>query len=917
MGNSIDDKLNEINSRNQPEPEDDEEEEESGFEKGRKAALEEKYAEDDKPKRRGDDSGGTEEQEEQQQGDDENNDNDQDDDNDDDNQDDDKNNEEKDEGSEDSEDNSDTKDQSKESEGQQEEQNKNEPTENSSEKGTGEENATSSTESGTQQGAGGTGAGTGEGAGTGTGAGTGAGAGAGAGAGTGAAGAGAAGAGAAGAGATGAAGAGAAGAGAAGAGAGAAGAAAGAAAGWPLLIVVGVILLIVMLIGFLSFFSIMGDMIIGKIGDFFQGIWDLTQTIFEGDAADAGVNNSHILENAKYLEEMGYDLVGMGFIKADKYINDNQKNDEDKNSEGYSWKQWYNANGELKDSDKGICHTDYSDGDYIEREDGEETQSGEQKNPIEDVKSWPIKWYLTTAARSYVNGTYGGMVVQENLEEDGFFNALFDKLTFNSSEHTLTTDTVGKDSLTISLDSWTAKYGVAFEFLVCLHLGTMSPEFVLDLCENEESRTKVIIGLRDVNIKAKFNWLDNSGDPVIEDLYSEFKDKDYENGLHIIGSDGVEYSFTKEFIKKIIKYAEDEREVYYPIIMYTTNHWYRDLVFKDTSKGIECYEYSTDLKVDAGIEDEELEKYKNNLAIYFCSDSAPKQIKKPYYIDKIPRIIELINNNKYHVFKGSYSNNLDDTDLASKTEEEKKKFAESLPYYTEPKKIKWLTSINAGIQLLQQVETEQAEYNLRDLKEILAYYNFSIDEQEEGEYSTATNQEEIAAQKAYDEWCSNWRNRVSGYVDTNGNVVNAIEGDEDPEGQGYVNWGKYIIPDNEDEGTRTANTSKLEDSSLNIAARGIGNTGFGYGESVCSTLNGKVVAVTESSITIKSDDGTLMHISNISTNSNMEVGNTVYVGTEVATTTDKNINVILKDKYHNTLDVEKYIDVAVLINAYA
>lgn len=856
MGNSIDDKLNEINSRNQPEPEDDEEEEESGFEKGRKAALEEKYAEDDKPKRRGDDSGGTEEQEEQQQGDDENNDNDQDDDNDDDNQDDDKNNEEKDEGSEDSEDNSDTKDQSKESEGQQEEQNKNEPTENSSEKGTGEENATSSTESGTQQGAGGTGAGTGT----------------------------------------------------------------GAAAGGPLLIVVGVILLIVMLIGFLSFFSIMGDMIIGKIGDFFQGIWDLTQTIFEGDAADSGVDNSHIYENAKYLEEMGYDLVGMGFIKADKYINDNEKNDNDKNSEGYSWDKWYNANGELEDAEIDICYTGYSNGDYIEREDGEETQSGEQKNPIKEnrVKSWPIKWYLTTAARSYINGTYGGMVVQENLEEDGFFNALFDKLTFNSSEHTLTTDTVGKDSLTISLDSWTAKYGVAFEFLVCLHLGTMSPEFVLDLCENKESRTKVIIGLRDVNIKAKFNWLDNSGEPVIEDLYSEFKDKDYENGLHIIGSDGVEYSFTKEFIKKIIKYAEDEREVYYPIIMYTTNHWYRDLVFKDTSKGIECYEYSTDLKVDAGIEDEELEKYKNNLAIYFCSDSAPKQIKKPYYIDKCPKIIDLINNNKYHVFKGSYNNNLDDTDLASKTEEEKKKFAESLPYYTEPKKIKWLTSINAGIQLLQQVETEQAEYNLRDLKEILAYYKFSIDEsEEEGEYSTATNQEEIAAQKAYDEWCSNWRNRVSGYVDTNGNVVNAIEGDEDPEGQGYVNWGKYIIPDDEDEGTRTANTSKLEDSSLNIAARGIGNTGFGYGESVCSTLNGKVVAVTESSITIKSDDGTLMHISNISTNSNMEVGNTVYVGTEVATTTDKNINVILKDKYHNTLDVKKYIDVAVLINAYA
>ena len=101
-------------------------------------------------------------------------------------------------------------------------------------------------------------------------------------------------------------------------------------------------------------------------------------------------------EISKYLEEMGYDLVGMGFIKADKYINDNEKNDNDKNSEGYSWDKWYNANGELEDAEIDICYTGYSNGDYIEREDGEETQSGEQKNPIKEnrVKSWPIKWYL-------------------------------------------------------------------------------------------------------------------------------------------------------------------------------------------------------------------------------------------------------------------------------------------------------------------------------------------------------------------------------------------------------------------------------------------------------------------------------------------------------------------------------------------
>ena len=518
------------------------------------------------------------------------------------------------------------------------------------------------------------------------------------------------------------------------------------------------------------------------------------------------------------------------------------------------------------------------------------------------------------------------MVNQEGYG-NGAFAAIFDNLTFNSTEHTITTVKNPFRTLTVSLESWTSKYGVSFEFLVCLHLGTLSPEFVLDLCGSKDDRTKVIIGIKNVATTYKFSWQDD-GEVVIPDLYTAFEENESdENGSITIEG----YTFTKEFIDRINKY-KDNKELYYPFILRTENHWYRDVIFRDyNNTDINCYDDKGKLEVDVAFDDEtinkEIEEMNNpgSLSVKLISldgngeaYGCVEQIKKPYYIDKIPKIIELINENKYHIFKGSYSDNIDDADISSASEEDKKKFVESLPYYTEPKKIKWLTSINAGIQLLQQVETEQAEYNLRDLKEILAYYKFSIDEsEEEGEYSTATNQEEIEAQKAYEEWCNNWRNRVSGYVDTNGNVVNAIEGDEDPEGQGYVNWGKYIIPDDEDEGTRTANTSKLEDSSLNIAARGIGNTGFGYGESVCSTLNGKVVAVTENSITIKSDDDTLMHISNISTNSDIEVGNTVYVGTEVATTTDKNINVILKDKYHNTLDVEKYIDVAVLINAYA
>ena len=168
-----------------------------------------------------------------------------------------------------------------------------------------------------------------------------------------------------------------------------------------------------------------------------------------------------------------------------------------------------------------------------------------------------------------------------------------------------------------------------------------------------------------------------------------------------------------------------------------------------------------------------------------------------------------------------------------------------------------------------------------------------------------------------------WRNRVRGWVilDGEGNVIEKGENSQvKPNEYGTDDWSKYInrgiIEDVEDY-IPTANTSTLDDLSMNIAARSIGSTGFNYGENVCSTCNGEVVAVDDNTITIKSDEGNLIHISNISTNANMKIGDVVYVGQQIATTTEKDINVILRDKYHNTLDAQKYIDTSVLIDQFA
>ena len=481
---SIDNKLNEINDRNRQDPqnEPDEEENMSGFEKGRLAALNAKYEDDDEPKKRNGNNEGFEEEESQQSendeedGEDDNNEDNDDDDNDNDDKNDEKNNDkdnEKNNKSDENENksndkNSDDKENSdkpdsRENKKEKDSKNQNNkepqsPTDNkkpaekpqtpkAGQEGTkegtkqaGKEGAKQAGKEGAKQ-AGKEGAkqAAKEGAKAAAKAGT------------------------------------------------KVVAKAGIVASPPVLIVILVIVAIIFLIGIISFFSIMGDMIIGKLKNFLQGVWDAIQTVTTGDQAYANINDEHVKNAASYLEQMGYDLVGMGFVKTE--YNTTNKN------EGEAWNKWYNENGELIEEKSASNKKE----DLIEREEdttedeSEGEKSGaEQKDPIKKIKSEPIRKYLVAALRSYINGAYGGMVVQEGHEADGLWNTVFDKIAFNSKEHTLTV-TKGDTHVKVNLESWTAKYGMSFEFLVCLHLGTLAPEFVMDLAGEADNRVKVVV----------------------------------------------------------------------------------------------------------------------------------------------------------------------------------------------------------------------------------------------------------------------------------------------------------------------------------------------------------------------------------------------------------------------------------------
>ena len=82
--------------------------------------------------------------------------------------------------------------------------------------------------------------------------------------------------------------------------------------GWIILLV---IVIIIVLIGTISFFMLMPGQILGKLKDFAMGFMDAVAALFVGQQNI--IYDAELAEVANYIEEMGYDLKGEGFVSKD------------------------------------------------------------------------------------------------------------------------------------------------------------------------------------------------------------------------------------------------------------------------------------------------------------------------------------------------------------------------------------------------------------------------------------------------------------------------------------------------------------------------------------------------------------------------------------------------------------------------
>lgn len=330
--------------------------------------------------------------------------------------------------------------------------------------------------------------------------------------------------------------------------AGGTGAAAGGAGATAGIGVLGLIAIIVIaLIGLLGFLFNMPGLMIGKLKDIAQGLWDGVQGLFITQA-DAFINDDDIVKLAQYIDDMDYDLVGYGFIRPNDEDYKTYLEVEDMGYTMDSWgrysmniltingpvrveyyKYYYNANGDIVDNTTGEIITDWYKDEYGIKywaEDGEKdgvSYTKDQIAKLDDVDVSLLRMYLMSDYRitvlknddeSWTNeiweslsSTFGGSpnawskgLIKLYKSDEYGVGPIWDgvetlwwndaKITDNGTKLSIRAEYFNRP-MEFELDGWTGRYGLSLEFLLSLHLGTMAPDLVTAMVQSFDTEVQV------------------------------------------------------------------------------------------------------------------------------------------------------------------------------------------------------------------------------------------------------------------------------------------------------------------------------------------------------------------------------------------------------------------------------------------
>ena len=356
-----------------------------------------------------------------------------------------------------------------------------------------------------------------------------------------------------------------------------------------ILIVLACLLLIMTLIGLISFVFLGPESIRANLVKMADNLWTDFKGIFVGQA-EAKVTDAQIAEVAGYLDNMGYKLEGYGFGTAER--DDNGK--VTKVDSRYLAAYLAAENKTYMIANQNFNFKDFWDSVV-------ETVSGDSK--LADFLN-DGEW---GSGMIVLNNRLWSKVNEDNVEIDRPNQLMNIKMR----------DSENSKELTIyqyNLDGWMGRYGKPFEFLFALHVGTMAPDFAYQVAVNDEFDTKVFVKFHKVQRKVRLKYTHNSRTRYVisfkDDNGKEYKgwDQVLEEAKKRINAENENrraynskypqnkqplLDVQKELLEKygindadIAKAKEYEKknskQIYKPYIRSVNKHWFRDLDFSDS-----------------------------------------------------------------------------------------------------------------------------------------------------------------------------------------------------------------------------------------------------------------------------------------------------------------------------------------------
>ncbi len=376
---------------------------------------------------------------------------------------------------------------------------------------------------------------------------------------------------------------------------------------WVLIIIVAIIIAV----GIIMFFMTVPGMVMEQLKSFASDFADAVCSWFGADSAKQ-IEEQQTYDVLNYLEQMGYDIKGYGFISENA----------DENDANYDEKT-----GVIRDPDTGTIK-DLDSGKWIG---GKREAYSDIINlyimsdnyvytirNFNNVSTWWKGFKWLQAIGEHIVGLFGADTTKwgkglislykeggGNIGEQGgaYKNGIFswNDISVDASSKTMTIRKGwGNKSFEYNLEGWTGRYGMPLEFLLSLHIATMKPDLTYEMVTNFDTEVKILLRTiskgsiaaayknssgRYVTYEEVDTAIHNSkSDDVFNNIINWFDDN--WGGLNKEEMEvlsGMGFGDDKDTIKEILDELDlthaYDFETFVPYISRVSNHWFRDVYF--------------------------------------------------------------------------------------------------------------------------------------------------------------------------------------------------------------------------------------------------------------------------------------------------------------------------------------------------